>query len=190
MHNFTKLQKGSRQQPGTTSTDHQTAGTFNAPNFVETTGEIHQPRDLGADLFQCVDHDREIELVAPIPHAGSKLDPEKAFILGPGRAPIPAKLVTQITSHKFIDLSEIIPENMGDPSLDITSFTIEDKVQQLFRSPPLESALKTPTFLRGWNVLIVTSRSCQRIILIAHATSSPTWLLSFVQPNVFGERHG
>ena len=50
---------------------------------------------------------------------------EKAFSLGPGRAPISAKLVTQILSHKFIELSELIPENLDDPQAEMTTFSIE-----------------------------------------------------------------
>jgi hypothetical protein len=39
-----------------------------------------------------------------------------AFILGPGRPPIPSKLVTQILGNKFIELSELLPENLESPS--------------------------------------------------------------------------
>ena len=53
------------------------------------------------------------------------LGSEKAFILGPGHAPIPANLVTQIVSHKYIELSELSPENLEEPHTEVMSFAIE-----------------------------------------------------------------
>ena len=53
------------------------------------------------------------------------LGSEKAFILGPVRAPIPAKLVTQIVSHKYIELSELSPKNLEEPHTEVMSFAIE-----------------------------------------------------------------
>ena len=48
-----------------------------------------------------------------------------AFILGPGCPPILSKLVTQILGNKFIELSELLPENLESPSCESSSFTIE-----------------------------------------------------------------
>ena len=48
-----------------------------------------------------------------------------AFILGPGRPPIPAKIVSQILTNKFVEMSEFLPENMATPVLAVPSFTIE-----------------------------------------------------------------
>ena len=60
----------------------------------------------------------------PAPNVGLGL--EKAFSLGPGRSPIPPKLVAKIFSYKFVDLTELLPENLDDPLSDTTSFTIEN----------------------------------------------------------------
>ena len=51
----------------------------------------------------------------------------QAFILGSGRPPVPAKLVSQILTGKFIELSELIPENLAPPTTESTSFTIEGR---------------------------------------------------------------
>ena len=51
----------------------------------------------------------------------------QAFILGPGRPPVPAKLVSHILSGKFIELSELMPENLDAPTTESTSFTIESR---------------------------------------------------------------
>ena len=41
---------------------------------------------------------------------GSLLPPsvDKAFVVGPGHAPIPAKLVPKITSGQFVDLVDLL----------------------------------------------------------------------------------
>ena len=44
---------------------------------------------------------------------------------GHGHAPISAKLVTKILSRTFIELSELIPENLEDPQAETTTFSIE-----------------------------------------------------------------
>ena len=51
----------------------------------------------------------------------------QAFILGSGRPPVPASLVSQILTGKFIELSELIPENLAPPTTESTSFTIEGR---------------------------------------------------------------
>ena len=37
---------------------------------------------------------------------------EKAFVVGPGHAPIPAKLVSKITSGQFVDLADLLSANL------------------------------------------------------------------------------
>ena len=37
---------------------------------------------------------------------------DKAFVVGPGHAPIPAKLVTKITSGQFVDLADLLSANL------------------------------------------------------------------------------
>ena len=47
------------------------------------------------------------------------------FVLGPGRPPIPAKVVTQILCHKFIEMPDLLPENLDLPQCESSSFAIE-----------------------------------------------------------------
>jgi hypothetical protein len=63
------------------------------------------------------------------------LGPEKDFSLGPGRAPIPAKLVLRILSDKFIELTELLPENLDEPLSDTTSFAIEGSISSQCLDP-------------------------------------------------------
>ena len=38
--------------------------------------------------------------------------PEKAFVVGPGHAPIPAKVVSKIISGQFVDLADLLLVNL------------------------------------------------------------------------------
>ena len=51
--------------------------------------------------------------------AALNVSAESAFILGPGRAPVPAKLVRKILSHEYVDMSELTPENLEAPQLEM-----------------------------------------------------------------------
>ena len=57
--------------------------------------------------------------------AESPLSAAGPFILGPGRAPISAKVVTQIVSCKFIDMVKLVPENLEELRPVTPSFSIE-----------------------------------------------------------------
>ena len=48
--------------------------------------------------------------VAPLPVVNSLAD--QPFVVGPGYSPVPAKLVSQIRSGKFVDLSELLAANL------------------------------------------------------------------------------
>ena len=105
-------------------------GTFTAPSFV-TALTSSSVQDAG-----CLTQIPPLEFVSPtaVPSGNSQfpnhptpvqLGPKKAFNLGPGRARIPAKLVPKILSHQYFELSELLPENLGEPISDTTSVAIE-----------------------------------------------------------------
>lgn len=48
--------------------------------------------------------------VAPLPVVNLLVD--QPFVAGPGYSPVPAKLVSQIRSGKFIELSELLAANL------------------------------------------------------------------------------
>jgi hypothetical protein len=51
--------------------------------------------------------------------------PKRAFVLGRGRAPIPAKLVKRIVTQEFIEMSELNPDNLSEPQSETAVFSIE-----------------------------------------------------------------
>ena len=63
----------------------------------------------------------------PTPHISPGVNNglNQAFILGPGRLPIPVKLVTQILAYKFTEMPDLLPENLGNPTSENTLFLIE-----------------------------------------------------------------
>ena len=105
-------------------------GTFHAPTFVTAVnGSVPEPNGSSIPPHQPLNELHTINvspLVSSRPAPNIALGPEKAFSLGPGRAPIPPKLVTKILSSKFVDLSELLPENLDDPLSNTTSSTIEN----------------------------------------------------------------
>ena len=51
----------------------------------------------------------------------------KAFIFGPSRPPSPAKTVAQIVAFKFVEMSDLIPENLEAPTNEVPSFAIKGR---------------------------------------------------------------
>ena len=105
-------------------------GMFHPPSFVSTVnGSVPEPSCPLNPSQQPINELNPTSVTSlassfPAPNVGLGL--EKAFSLGPGRSPIPPKLVAKILSYKFVDLTELLPENLDDPLSDTTSFTIEN----------------------------------------------------------------
>ena len=124
-------------QPTTSSASTQgnvsmAQGTFHAPSFVNTMSGSVQDTSSSFPQTQPSLSDSNLTtdnpiLRAPNPSTGPvpNLCPESAFSLGPGRAPVPPKLVSKILSHKFVEMDELLPERLDDRVLDTTSFKIE-----------------------------------------------------------------
>ena len=105
-------------------------GMFNAPSFVsDISGSVPEacssipPPQPSLSVFHPTNNIPSATSAPNIPNPNLGLD--KAFSLGPGRAPIPPKLVSRILSDKFIELTELLPENLDEPLSDTTSFAIE-----------------------------------------------------------------
>ena len=103
---------GATEDPGSR---RQSQGMFSAP-FVQTTGGAVTPCNLSAVIAHAQPHRDGHHTMPSDTIAGFNDDLshgenmptgfEKAFILGPGRAPIPAKLVTKNSvSYVYIGLS-------------------------------------------------------------------------------------
>ena len=58
-------------------------------------------------------------------YLGNSLFPpsvDKAFVVGPGHAPIPAKLVSKITSGHFVDLANLLSANLRTAEQELQTF--------------------------------------------------------------------
>ena len=127
-------------------------GAFHAPTFVTAVnGSVPEPIGSSIPRHQPPNELHTINvspLASSLPAPNIALGPEKAFSLGPGRAPIPPKLVTKILSSKFVGLSELLPENLDDPLSDTTSFTIENSTIVPVSRPSRER--KTDLDILSW----------------------------------------
>ena len=93
---------------------------LHAPSFMNISGSTSGPQ-LSKTITETPP---SVPSLAVLPAAGSL---HQAFILGPGRPPLPAKLVSQILTDKFVEMSELIPENLLAPSTEVPSFVIEGR---------------------------------------------------------------
>ena len=127
---------GAVSQPTTVAPPDNSQGTFIvAPSFVRAIGASTSTAGQSSPM---VNSNLLTNSTANVPNLPQSFDHEpvtgptlpaigisSAFILGPGRPPIPPKLVTQILANKFIELSELLPENLESPQCESSSFTIE-----------------------------------------------------------------
>ena len=115
--NVTTLEQMGEVSPSipSTSTSHASSqGMLTAPVFVGLSDALTQSNVVDRAVNSCPTSVRE-SVPAPIVTTGMSSSFNQAFILGPGRPPVPAKLISPILSGKFIELSELMPENL-DPN--------------------------------------------------------------------------
>ena len=116
------------EQMGEVSPSIPSATTSHAPcqGMLNLSDALTQSSFVDRTVNSCPTSIRE-SVPAPIVTTGMSSSFNQAFILGPGRPPVPAKLVSHILSGKFIELSELMPENLDAPTTESTSFTIESR---------------------------------------------------------------
>ena len=88
----------------------QSTGTFVVPPFVNSVNVATECQAIPtvSSMLGGVSsniNNEHANLVSAVPDQNTS--PGSAFILGPGRDPIPAKLVKRIVSHEFIEMSEL-----------------------------------------------------------------------------------
>jgi hypothetical protein len=119
----TTSQAQTEGQVGDSSLQHN-PGTFVAPSFINSgSTSALQSQDI-ASVNTALGGSNSNELANHLTSVPSQnCSPESAFILGPGRAPIPAKLVKRILLHEFVEMSELMPENLEEPQAEAPVFT-------------------------------------------------------------------
>ena len=103
-----------------TSSQTSSEGMLTAPLFLGLSDSLTQSRAVDR-LDRTVNSHRTPvfqSVSAPIVALGIGSSFTQAYILGLGlgRTPVFAKLVLQILTGKFIELSELIPENLASPT--------------------------------------------------------------------------
>ena len=94
---------------------HCNPGTFVAPLFINSGSSSAQESHGITSVNTALGGSNSNKLASELPSAPSQSgSAESAFILGPGRAPIPAKIVKRIISHEFVEMSELMPKNLDE----------------------------------------------------------------------------
>ena len=101
------------------------AGTLRLPSFVYTFPAISStPGSCSARLARSISAPIMASHVTSFSSHGESLAASgvKAFVVGPGHAPIPAKLVKKITSGEFVELADLLSTNLRAVDLEPQSF--------------------------------------------------------------------
>ena len=103
---------------------HCNPGTFVAPLSINSGSSSARESQGITSVNTALGGLNSDELASELPSVPSQNhSAESAFILGPGRAPIPAKIVKRIVSHEFVEISELMPENLDEPQAETPVFT-------------------------------------------------------------------
>lgn len=113
--------------------DNAATGMLNAPSFISIAESGAEPCSYGAassnrndaSLAQGRNQSNVFLTNSSWPQGQGQGGLSKAFILGPGRPPIPEKIVSQILAFKVVEMTELSPENLESPTTETPSFTIE-----------------------------------------------------------------
>jgi hypothetical protein len=89
-------------------------GMLTAPSFVGISGSTLTQSSAIAQFSKA-----KGPTVTPNPSI-------KTLSWGPGRPPVPARLIEQILAYKFVEMSDLIPENLAPTTEVPPSFSIED----------------------------------------------------------------
>ena len=101
------------------------AGTLRLPPFVSTFPAISStPGSCSARLARSIAAPIMASHVTSFSSHGESLaaSGDKAFVVGLGHAPIPAKLVKKITSGEFVELADLLSTNLRAVDLEPQSF--------------------------------------------------------------------
>ena len=110
----------------TTGTHSSNEGMLIAPSFIGISGLTSGTQSSAARQLDTANSIAVFESPSALPIVSTRLSVglNQAFILGPGRPPILAKLVSQILAYKFVEMSKLIAENLEVPSFMIEGSSI------------------------------------------------------------------
>jgi hypothetical protein len=101
-------------------------GMLSAPSFIGICGSTSVTQSSAVDTNISLNVSAPI-YTSPIVSVEAISELNKAFIFGPSRPPSPAKTVAQIVAFKFVEMSDLIPENLEAPTNEVPSFAIEGR---------------------------------------------------------------
>ena len=142
-------------------------GMLTVPSFIGLSGSSSLTQSRATDstfpnvnvptlLGSC---DRPVVSLGPLDGLN------QPFILGPGRPPIPSKIISQILDFKFIEMHELIPENLENPSNEVATFVFDGR--------SIVPTTASSTRKKGDNVDIITWVECFTSFLSVMTTYHP-----------------
>ena len=130
------------------SVPRQSSGTFVALLFINSRSSATLVFQGISSVNNALGGSNSNELASQIPSVPSQnCSLESAFILGPGRAPIPAKMIKRILQHEFVEMSELMHENVEEPQTESPVFTF---VGSLVAPKPNSAIKNTVTDILTW----------------------------------------
>ena len=103
------------------------SGTLRLPAFVSTFPSVSATTGSNSahPMLSFASPVMATHVSSASTYLGSSLFPpslDKAFVVGPGHAPIPAKLVSKITSSQFVDLADLLSANLQTADQEAQTF--------------------------------------------------------------------
>ena len=109
--------------PGSTS---QSSGTLVVPSFISTYSTLGSPSVVSTLPASSTEHFPVVVggscggAIAPVSSTFPSL--YKAFVAGPGYAHVPYKIVSKITAGLFVDLANLLPDNIRAQEIEPLAF--------------------------------------------------------------------
>ena len=110
----------------TASAASTTPGSLVVPSFISTSSTLGSPPMFSSQLPATSIAKPPMVVGGSSSGAAAKFSSlhtlSKAFVIGPGYAPVPYKLVAKITGGQFIDLADLLPDNIRAQEIEPQAF--------------------------------------------------------------------
>ena len=121
-----QLQSSSISTSTTASAASTTPGTLVVPSFISTFSTLGYPPMFSSQLPATSIANLPMVVRGSSSGAAANFSSlhtlNKAFVIGPGYASVPYKLVAKITGGQFIDLAELLPDNIQTQEIEPQAF--------------------------------------------------------------------